>query len=145
MTYRNLVVGTDGSTTAASAVDQAIDLAVANQARLVVVTAYRPHERAETDQAPAELQWAVTDRARADDLAAGARHAAAGKGLTDVVVRALDADPAEAILDAAEEFSADAIVVGSVGLTSPARFVLGSVAGSIAHHAPCDVLVVHTA
>lgn len=145
MTYRTLVVGTDGSPTAASAVDEAIDLAVRSEARLVVVTAYHAQDRSDAGDAPAELRWAVTDRARAEELAGGARSAAAAKGCTNVVVRALDADPVEAILDAAEEFSADAIVVGSVGLTSPARFVLGSVAGSVAHHAPCDVLVVHTA
>jgi len=37
-----------------------------------------------------------------------------------------------------------AIVVGSQGLTGAARFVLGSVASSVAHHAPCDVCIVHT-
>jgi nucleotide-binding universal stress UspA family protein len=48
------------------------------------------------------------------------------------------------LLTVASELDADLIVVGSRGLTSPARFVLGSVAGSVAHHAPCDVLIVQT-
>jgi len=53
-------------------------------------------------------------------------------------------DPAEVILEAAGDFLADLIVVGSRGLTSHAHFILGSVAASVAHHAPCDVLVEHT-
>jgi nucleotide-binding universal stress UspA family protein len=48
------------------------------------------------------------------------------------------------LIDVAEEFGADAIVVGSRDLTGVARFILGSVASTVAHHAPCDVLVVHT-
>ena len=35
-------------------------------------------------------------------------------------------------------------VVGSVGLTASTHFLLGSVASTVLHHAPCDVLVVHT-
>jgi nucleotide-binding universal stress UspA family protein len=37
------------------------------------------------------------------------------------------------------------IVVGSKGLTGASRFVLGSVASAVSHHAPCDVLIVQTA
>ena len=38
----------------------------------------------------------------------------------------------------------DVIVVGSKGLTGASRFLLGSVASSVSHHAPCDVFIVHT-
>ena len=40
---------------------------------------------------------------------------------------------------------APVIVVGSKGMTSAKRFVLGSVPNKVSHHAPCDVVIVHTA
>ena len=48
------------------------------------------------------------------------------------------------LIETAKFFNADLITVGSVGLTGPSRFLLGSVATAVLHHAPCDVLVVHT-
>jgi len=57
---------------------------------------------------------------------------------------AREGDPADAILDVAEETGADLIVVGNKGMTGVSRFLLGSVPNKIAHHAPCDVLIVRT-
>ena len=53
-------------------------------------------------------------------------------------------NPAEAILDVAEEQGADLIVVGSKGMQGSRRFLLGSVPDKISHHAPCSVLIVRT-
>ena len=53
-------------------------------------------------------------------------------------------DPAEAILDVAEEQDADLIVVGSKGMHGSRRFLLGSVPDKVSHHAPCSVLIVRT-
>jgi nucleotide-binding universal stress UspA family protein len=50
-------------------------------------------------------------------------------------------DPAEAILDVAEEQAADLIVVGSKGMQGNRRFLLGSVPDKVSHHAPCSVLI----
>ena len=66
------------------------------------------------------------------------------EGAGQIMVQSVAGEPAEAILDAAKDVDADLIVVGSKGLTSPARFVLGAVANTVSHHAPCDVLIVHT-
>ena len=49
-------------------------------------------------------------------------------------------DPADAILDVAEEQGADLIVVGNKGMTGAKRFLLGSVPNKVSHHAPCSVL-----
>lgn len=143
-----IVVGTDGSATATAAVERAAELAAADGARLVIVTAFHPDERHDGvthgERAPDEVAWRLTDRNAAEELARIARRAARELGAKDAVVQAVEGKPAEVLLTVAEEFAADLIVVGSVGLTSPARYVLGSVAGSIAHHAPCDVLIVDT-
>lgn len=146
MAYSNIVVGSDGSETAERAVRQAGELAASSGARLVVVTAFVPSEKRDAvreDDLPADLRWVLTDRAQAEELVRHSRELAREAGATRVSIQAVEGDPSDAILEVAKEFDADAIVVGSVGLTGAARF-LGSVASSIAHHAPCDVLIVHT-
>ena len=53
-------------------------------------------------------------------------------------------DPADAILDVAEEQNADLIIVGNKGMTGAKRFLLGSVPNKVSHHAPCSVMIVRT-
>jgi nucleotide-binding universal stress UspA family protein len=53
-------------------------------------------------------------------------------------------DPRGAILDTAQEWGADLIVVGSHGRRGLDRFLLGSVSEAVAIHAPCSVRVVRT-
>ena len=53
-----------------------------------------------------------------------------------------DGDPRSAIVDAAREWGADLIIVGSHGYTGVKRWLLGSVAQSVVSHAPCSVEVV---
>lgn len=144
MTYRTIVVGTDGSATATRAVDQATTLAGADSARLVIVTAFESRGQDPTDPSvPEEVRWLLAQANTAEESARQGRERAYAAGLTDVVVQALEGPPAEELIAAATDFNADLIVVGSVGLTGNARF-LGSIASSVLHHAPCDVLVVHT-
>jgi nucleotide-binding universal stress UspA family protein len=50
----------------------------------------------------------------------------------------------QAILDEAEKWGADLIVMGSRGLGAWSRLVLGSVSNAVAHHAKCSVEVVRT-
>lgn len=53
-------------------------------------------------------------------------------------------DIPERIIDSAEEWGADLIVVGSHGRTGIPRFLLGSVAEFVARHAKCSVEIVRT-
>ena len=55
-----------------------------------------------------------------------------------------EGDPADAILDVAEERNAGLIVVGNKGMTGAKRFLLGSVPNKVSHHAPCSVLIIRT-
>ncbi len=148
MTYASIVVGTDGSATASRAVAQAATLAAAEGARLVIVTAYTPGKGAaagvDPDKVPEDIRYVLTDRVQAEQLGASGRTAAKEAGVEKVVVQAIAGDPAQVLLEAAKDFDAGLIVVGSRGLGSHAHFILGSVASSVAHHAPCDVLVAHT-
>ena len=66
-------------------------------------------------------------------------------GVADVRTRSEPGDPADALIDAAEDTGGDVIVVGSRGMTGATRFFLGSVPNKVSHHAPCDVLIVSTA
>lgn len=54
-------------------------------------------------------------------------------------------EPRRAILSQARKFKADTIVMGTHGLTGMQRFLLGSVAASVAAHSPCTVEVVRPA
>ena len=145
--FRSIVVGTDGSDTARQAVREAGDLARQLGATLDVVSAYEPISgqrlREEARQAPQDLQWTITPR---EDVDATLREAAEEVEATGVEVRtyAREGDPADAILDVAEERSADLIVVGNKGMTGAKRFLLGSVPNKVSHHAPCSVLIVRT-
>ena len=147
MAYASIVVGTDGSPTAERAVAHAASMAVADGARIVVVTAFVPGGAgriAGAEAVPEDLRFALTDRVQAEERAERGRVIAKEAGVDKVVVQAISGDPANVLLEAAKDFDADLIVVGSKGLTSAAHFILGSVAASVAHHAPCDVLVAHT-
>jgi nucleotide-binding universal stress UspA family protein len=60
-----------------------------------------------------------------------------------VEVHASTGSPAEAIVKVAEQEGADLIVVGNKGMKG-ARRILGSVPNTVAHAAPCSVLIVDT-
>jgi nucleotide-binding universal stress UspA family protein len=59
-----------------------------------------------------------------------------------VNTRVVEGDPRNAILDVAEESKTDLIVLGSHGRRGIQKFLIGSVAESVARHARCSVLIV---
>ena len=94
MTYTSIVVGTDGSETAELAVKHAGQLAKDHGARLVVVTAYEPHDDAlvkQSEGVPDDIRWALTDRVQAEEKAVHGRKIAAELGLKGVVAQAIPA------------------------------------------------------
>ncbi len=50
--------------------------------------------------------------------------------------------PKESIVEEAQKWSADLIVLGSHGYGFWERMLLGSVSNAVVHHAPCSVLIV---
>jgi nucleotide-binding universal stress UspA family protein len=145
--FQAIVVGTDGSETARVAVDAAVDLAKLTGARLELVSAYEPVSsqrlRAEPRQVRADVQWMVNPREDVDATLAEAADRVAQAGVSSRSW-AREGDPADAILDVAEELAADLIVVGNKGMTGAKRFLLGSVPNKVSHHAPCSVMIVRT-
>jgi len=145
--FSSIVVGTDGSDTATQAVLQAVDLARSVGAKIELVSAYEPvagqRLREERRQAPEDLQWAINPREDVDATLETAAQVARDAGVT-VDLYARQGDPADAILDVAEEQQADLIVVGNKGMTGAKRFLLGSVPNKVSHHAPCSVLIIRT-
>jgi nucleotide-binding universal stress UspA family protein len=145
--FTRIVVGTDGSETAAEAVRQAIDLAKLSSARLSIVSAYAPASnrrvQAEQREAPADVHYELGPREDVN-LVLDAAAAEARKEGIEVTTHPVEGDPAEGILATAEETKADLIVVGNKGMTGARRFLLGSVPNNISHHAPCSVIIVRT-
>ena len=144
----SIVVGTDGSDTAAVAVRHAIELAGALDARLQIVSAYEPVSesrlRGELLRAPKDVQWTVNPREDVLALLESAQRDAETAGVEQVETFARVGDAADAILDVAEEQRSDLIVIGNKGMTGTTRFLLGSVPNKVSHHAPCSVLIVRT-
>jgi len=145
--FSSIVVGTDGSETAREAVSQAAHLAKQLGASVHLVSAYEPVStqrlREESKQAPGDLQWMVNQREDVDATLQAAAETVRQEDL-EVEVYARQGDPADAILDVAEERKADLIIVGNKGMTGAKRFLLGSVPNKVSHHAPCSVLIIRT-
>ena len=146
--FASILVGTDGSDTATTAVRYAIDLARELSARLQIVSAYEPvpAERLVREglDAPKDLEWTVNPREDVLALLEDASGEARSVGVSEVQTFARQGDAADAILDVAEEQRSDLIVVGNKGMTGAKRFLLGSVPNKVSHHAPCSVLIVRT-
>lgn len=122
--YRKILVGTDGSPTAAKAVDRAVAVAHASNASLTILSAAR--------------------REKAEAVVAGeaARHASSG---VTIETQVLEQEPVAALVDTATRGGYDLVVVGNRGMTGVTRFLrLGSVPNKVTHHLPCSILIVKT-
>jgi nucleotide-binding universal stress UspA family protein len=148
--YRTIVVGTDGSSTAAKAVEIAGQLALACGATVHVVTAYQPVRSAllagvgAMGGTVAPPSWLGDDeRVAAEEVVRRAGERLAQAGISANAVARLG-EPADALLAIAKDVGADLVVVGNRGMTGVRRYLLGSVADRVAHHAPCSVHIAHT-
>jgi nucleotide-binding universal stress UspA family protein len=62
----------------------------------------------------------------------------------ETTFRICQGDPADKIIDTADEEKVDLIVVGNKGMTGARRFLLGSVPQKVMQFANCDVLITRT-
>jgi nucleotide-binding universal stress UspA family protein len=146
--FTRIIVGTDGSETAAEAVRQAAEIGQRLGASLIAVSAYEPVSqtrlREERQQVPEDVAHTVGPREDVEATLAEAEKQIKERGVDKVKTFSRQGDPADAILDVAEEENADLIIVGNKGMTGAKRFLLGSVPNKVSHHAPCSVLIVRT-
>ncbi|MDQ3877954.1 MAG: universal stress protein [Actinomycetota bacterium] len=161
--YRGILVGADGSGTAMRAVEMASDLAKHLGIKPMIVTAYQPPTEDELKRmrsdpndplnqwssgrsqrsTPDEFKWRLADASQAQDVLERAVEHASKLGV-DAECKAVEGPPAETLIQVARDESVDLIVVGSVGMTGAKRFSLGNVPNRVSHHAPTDVLILHT-
>jgi nucleotide-binding universal stress UspA family protein len=92
--------------------------------------------------AAAYADGAEPSRQQHDEMAREMAERLASLGLETVAQRR-DGDPATQIVRAADDASADLVVVGTHGRTGLRRLIMGSVARNVLLHAPCSVLVAH--
>ena len=104
--FGKIVVGTDGSETAGEAVRQATELAKSMGDSIDLVSAYEPVSgarlREEQQQVPKDLEWTINPREDVDSTLKDAAEQIGAAGV-DVTTFAREGDPADAILDVAEE------------------------------------------
>ncbi len=134
------VVGIDGSETASLAAARAGELAAKVGGSVHVVCAYTGRDGS-TIQVGSD-SFVVSSLTTAEQIAEQQAAAYRAQGI-EATSAALDAKPAEALIEEAERIVADVIVVGNRRMQGMKR-VLGAIANDIAHHAPCDVLIVKT-
>jgi len=139
--FSTIVVGTDGSQTAKRAVAMAADLARQTGGHLHLVNGYRD---------PADPGGTATVYQSTRSRWHEASEAVLDEALDDPALEGLSVDrhsvvggPTDALVTVAEGIGADLIVVGNRGLQG-ARRMPDSIPETVAHRAPCHVLIVKT-
>ncbi|ABM07563.1 nucleotide-binding universal stress UspA family protein [Pseudarthrobacter sp. PvP004] len=135
-----VIVGVDGSETAMRAAQTAQQLAIGLGASLRVVSAFDSN-RTEVVEIGTD-KWIVSDAAEAEAVARAVAERLADDRL-EITYSAARGKPGEALVKEAEVQDARLIVVGNRRMQGLGR-VLGSVANTVAHTAPCDVYIAKT-
>ena len=145
--FNKILVPVDGSESAWRALDQGLVLSDKFGGEVIVLTVIQPYNNAALLAVPLDHNIIsqsnndlkqVGDEVlhRAEERVKAAKHD--GKVSYEMEV----GRPSERILAAAKENGADAIVLGSRGLSGIAEFFLGSVSSKIAQYAAIPVLIV---
>jgi nucleotide-binding universal stress UspA family protein len=143
--YQTVLVGTDGSDSSLRAVDRAAQIAAGAGAKLIVATAYFPQsEDARAADVLKDEGYKMSGNAPIYAILREAKDRAQAAGAKNVEEKAVVGAPVDALVDLAEEISADLLVVGNVGLSTIAGRLLGSVPANVARRSKSDVLIVHT-
>ena len=143
--YKTLLVATDGSALSDLAVAQAVDLAAALRARLVILTASEPFHLLTTEAeqiADTEDIYRRTMQQRADRVLGAAAEKAAARGVAAATVHVENDHPFEAIIATAAREKCDLIVMASHGRRGFSALVLGSQTTKVLTHSTIPVLVV---
>lgn len=139
-----IIVGVDDSETARQAARVAARLAWGLGAKLHIVSAVEK-ERTVVVEGPGDDKWwfSTTQEARQGAEAVAGALVSEFPGLGEVAVSVGEGKPHDVLIDEAARLEATTIVVGNRRMQGAGR-VLGSIANSVAHSAPCDVYIVKT-
>jgi nucleotide-binding universal stress UspA family protein len=145
-----ILLATDGSEHSAAAVDEIVRRHPPADTEVRVVSVVEPPYFPTTYplggmdmELYEEMQKTARDLARAAVEKAASRLREKGRKLS-VTTEVLSGSPKRVILEDAEAFGADLIVVGSHGRGALDRFLLGSVSQAVALHAKCSVEIVRS-
>jgi nucleotide-binding universal stress UspA family protein len=142
-----ILLAVDGSAFSEAAIDEVGQLPWPSHSEIRVITAAECpvivglEPWAATPIYFEQLQGAVRDSARSNVEQAVTKLKARGPALR-ISCAVIEGPPCEIIVDEAEKWGADMIVMGSRGLGAWSRVLLGSVSNAVAHHANCSVLIV---
>ncbi|MDP9295800.1 MAG: universal stress protein [Actinomycetota bacterium] len=120
--YHQVLIATDGSSTADRASRKGFDLASRLKAAVTLVFVGHP---------------------KTGELVLEDTVASIGSGV-DAKLHVMQGDPAEQIIAAAEADGVDLLIVGNKGIAGVKGMLLGSVPQKISEYAPCDVLIART-
>jgi len=137
--FRRILVAVDGEPIAAHAVDIATELARQAGAELAFIHAIEPAlvNAADTGLQPETLVASAKDEAR-KLIADFRKHLPEQLAVLEFIQIG---SPAGEIVNAARDWPADLVVIGSHGRGGLKRALMGSVAEAVMRQAPCPVLV----
>jgi nucleotide-binding universal stress UspA family protein len=141
MSYKVIVVGTDGSERADVAVRDALELAGLTGGTVHAV--HSIHTPVVVEDAHSMQAMMNEMRDHSDAIQQKLLEDAKRRGVK-VEFHSSLGEPANALVELAEKVNADLVVVGNRGMSGMKRFVLGSVPNKVSHHCPCSVLIVDT-
>ncbi len=145
--YKNLLVATDGSKLSDKAVEHAVDLAKAVQAKLTAFYAAPDYPMpAYADgvvyEPVSKKEYTRLAEADAKKILDGVSRKAAAEGVPCATMHAIASAPWEAILAAAKKAKCDAIVMASHGRRGMSALLLGSETQKVLTHSKVPVIVV---
>ena len=139
-----ILLAIDGSAPSQDALEEVVHRPWPSPSTLRILSVIQPYTPPATEivLASATLEEVRQRQAQdAEQFTRQARERIGASGL-NVETAVREGDPRTAIIDAADEWQADLIVVGSHGRTGLTRLVMGSVAQAVVAHAHCSVEVV---
>jgi len=140
--FKRIVVAYDGSDHAIKALSTAIELAKAFNSKLDVVEVVDTAALLGMGFAPIPSEVIAQIYNKAQNDVEQAKKKAQEAGVKDVTSQVLEGDPATSIIEYASRNGADLVVMGSRGLSTFKRLVLGSVSSKVVQESRVPVLVV---
>jgi len=139
-----ILVPIDFSDNALSVVEWGTHLAQEHESKLILFHAYHlPVEFQQLEGAYLPPDFWANVKAEAQQSLGRFESELRAKGM-DVEAVVQEGYAATAIVEAAKEFDADLIVIGTHGLSGVRHMLLGSIAERVVQKAPCPVLTVKT-